>query len=122
MSYTRLPPRRVRPRSGIERAVAREWPRHRKFVRAHQCCVPNCPGLPIQVAHVRSAANSGTGIKPADWDSIALCVAHHTQQHEVGQPAFERLYHIDLFAIAAAFVARSPDQAMRDALKTQEDE
>jgi hypothetical protein len=122
MIYTRLPPKRKRPRSGIERGPQRVWPHHERFVRSNPCSILGCQITPVQFAHVRSAANSGTGLKPPSWDGISLCVTHHQQQHEVGQPAFERLYHIDLFAIAAAFVARSPDQAMRDALKTQEDD
>lgn len=111
-----LPRRRKVTKSGIERAPKREWPRHRKFVRSHACCVPGCQREPIEFAHLRSAANSGTGIKPHDAFGISLCHAHHREQHLLGQPGFEKQYHIDLGALAAAFVKASPDQAMRDSL------
>ena len=114
---TRLPPKRVRPKMGIEQQVSREWPIHRAFLRRHQCCVNGCPGVPIQVAHVRSAANSGIGIKPSDASAIPLCASHHTQQHSIGQTAFERLYKIDLTELAQAFVRISPDKKMKAAMK-----
>ncbi len=112
-----LPKKRQKPRSGIERAPKREWPRHRKFVRSHDCCVPGCPDRNIEFAHVRSAANAGTGLKPHDAFGVSLCDLHHREQHQIGQFAFERQYSIDLAKLAAEFARRSPDQAMRDSLK-----
>jgi hypothetical protein len=114
-----LPKRRDRERSGISRGPQRIWGRHRKFVRSHHCCVPGCEDGPIEFAHVRSAANSGTGVKPADWSAISLCSSHHAEQHRIGQPAFERRYGINLAALAAEFVLGSPDVAMRDAMKQE---
>jgi hypothetical protein len=102
---------------GVERQVSREWPTHRAFLRRHQCCVAGCLGLPIVVAHVRSAANSGIGLKPSDASAIPLCVTHHTQQHSIGQTAFERLYKIDLTELAEKFAGVSPDRKMKEALK-----
>jgi hypothetical protein len=121
VTHTRLPPKRERPRSGVERAPPRSWPKHERWVRAHKCCVPGCENGPIEFAHVRTAANSGMGIKPAGF-GLSLCSAHHSQSHSVGIETFQKLYKIDVIELAAAFVARSPDQAMRDALKTQEDD
>lgn len=116
LQYT-LPRRRKVVKSGIARGPRREWPRHRAFVRSHHCCVPGCEGGPIEFAHIRSAANSGTGIKPHDAFGVSCCRSHHAEQHRIGQPAFERKYGIDLGAIAAAFVKASPDVAMRESLK-----
>lgn len=112
-----LPARRKRPRSGIERAPPREWPRHRKFVRSHCCCVPGCDGAPIEFAHVRSAANAGTGLRPHDAFGIALCFAHHREQHNDGAETFQRRHGLDLWALAAAFVRASPDTEMRASLR-----
>jgi len=110
-----LPRRRKVVKSGI-REARREFPRHRKFVRSHECSVPGCEGRPIVFAHVRSAENSGVGIKPADWHGISLCDACHREQHQIGQPAFERRHGIDMAALAEAFVRASPDTAMKAAL------
>lgn len=115
-SAVRLPPKRTAPRSGIERALKREWPRHRKFVRSHACCIAGCEGGQIEFAHVRSAENAGTGIKPGDWNGISLCHYHHARQHAIGQPQFEREYGIDLAALAAAFTRASPDTVMKATL------
>lgn len=116
LQYT-LPRRRKVSKSGIERAPKREFPRHRKFVRSFGCCVPGCEEAQIEFAHVRSAANSGTAVRPHDAFGISLCVAHHREQHSIGQPAFERKYNIDLKALATAFVKASPDVGMKESLK-----
>jgi hypothetical protein len=108
-----LPPKRKRPRSGIEREPRRVWHQHRRWVRSHGCVVPGCKDDWIEFAHVRSAANSGTGLKPHDCYGVALCAEHHYQQHTIGQPAFERLYGIDLGRLAEEFTRRSPDTEMR---------
>lgn len=108
-----LPKKRQPLRSGILREAKREWPRHRAFVRGHHCCVPGCQLTDIEFAHVRSAANSGTGIKPADWNGVSLCSYHHRAQHQDGAETFSRAHGIDLWKLAAEFAARSPDAAMR---------
>lgn len=112
-----LPRRRKAVKSGILRGPRRHWPRHEAFVRRHQCCVPGCEAGPVVFAHVRSAANSGTSLKPHSAFGISLCDNHHREQHQVGQPQFERTHGIDMGALAAAFVKASPDIAMRESLK-----
>ena len=112
----RLPPKRQRQRSGIPRVPEKMWPRHERFVRSHHCSVLGCRCGPIRFAHIRSAANSGMGSRPNASYGIALCDMHHLEQHDIGQPAFERKYGLDLFALAAEFVRRSPDTAMKEAL------
>lgn len=111
-----LPPRRQRVRSGIPRAPKRVWLRHRKFVRSHHCCVPGCPAMGVDFHHIRDAANSGTGLKPHDQFGVALCHNHHDEHHSCGVHTFEDRHGIDLYAIAAEFVRRSPDWKMRLAL------
>jgi hypothetical protein len=113
-----LPPRRQRVRSGILRAPKRVWLRHRKFVRSHCCCVPGCPALLVDCAHLRSVARgAGTSLRPHDCFTVPLCRLHHEQQEPAGPDGFGDRHGIDLWAIAAELVRRSPDQAMRVSLR-----
>jgi hypothetical protein len=112
-----LPARRERLRSGILRAPKRIWLRHRKFVRSHCCCVPGCPPLETQFAHVRSAANAGTSLKPHDAYAVPLCFNHHREQHDCGVATFEDRHGIDLWAIAQELLRRWPDHQMRLSLR-----
>src|SRR5205823_12043089 len=36
----RLPDRRKRPKLGVRTPSQKVWPRHRRWVKAHGCCVP----------------------------------------------------------------------------------
>jgi hypothetical protein len=107
---------------GVMRRPTREYPRHRRFVRSHECCVPNCDmqyppnNSPIVFAHVRTGTDGGTSLKPSDWWGISLCSAHHMIQHQLGEPAFEKNYGIDMKALAAEFAAKSPDIKMKQAM------
>jgi hypothetical protein len=114
-----LPKRREKPRSGIERAPKREWPRHRRFVRGHKCSNPHCysPLAAVQFAHVRHETDGGTGVKPSDWWGISLCAHCHKWQHDIGEPAFERFTGLNLKKLAMEFARNSPDTAMREAMK-----
>lgn len=109
----RLPPRRQRERSGIERAPRRVFQTHRAFVRRHDCCVPGCADGPIQFAHAKSRGAGGH-----DSQGVALCLAHHREQHDIGIESFQKKYGIDLFAMAAEFCRRTTDKALREALQT----
>lgn len=111
----RLPPKVKRQRSGIERSPRREWPRHRKFVRSHGCCVPGCTHGPSDFAHVKSRGAGG-----GDETGVSLCREHHTEQHAIGIETFQRRYGIDLWDLAAAFVRASPDRAMKEAIRLAE--
>lgn len=108
----RLPPRRKPMRSGISRAPKRVWLRHRKFLRGFCCCVPGCLRCPVD-------RGSGTALKPFDWFTVPLCRGHHEEEEAAGPDAFGDRYGIDLWAMAAALVAQSPDRAMREALSVQ---
>jgi hypothetical protein len=104
-----LPKKRERVKSGIARGPQRSFPKHRRFVRSRHCVVPGCQAVDIQCCHIRSAALAGTGLKPPDWKTFPACTNHHAEQHQVGQGTFEDRYGIDLDAIAAELVRRSPD-------------
>jgi hypothetical protein len=86
-------------------------------VHSFACIVPGCRRWPCQFCHVRSAANSGTALKPFASFGVAMCDLHHTEQHRIGQPGFERKHNISLFGTAAAFYRNSPDHEMKEALK-----
>ena len=115
----RLPDRLKRPRMGVQIPIQKIWPRHRRWVRSHGCCVPDCPAPRVEFAHLRSAANSGKDQKPHDMFGVSLCRPHHDEQHCLGVGAFNRKYRIDLAALAAEFVRRSPDWEMRVSLKLE---
>jgi hypothetical protein len=76
-----------------------------------------CTGQ-IQAAHVRNETDGGTGLKPGDNWAISLCAYHHQFQHDIGEEEFERIYKIDMKALAAAFWSafkRKNPQAVRRA-------
>lgn len=70
-----LPPHLSRKRDG-------DCPQHRAFVR-QQPCLFECAACAGQMHahHVRTAANSGTGIKPHDRFCVPLCAYHHDSIH-----------------------------------------
>jgi len=113
----RLPNKLRRSPMGVRIPVQKIWPRHRRWVKAHGCCVPGCAARRVDFAHLRSAANAGTGQMPHDIFGVSLCRHHHHEQHRLGARAFSRKYQIDLWALAAEFARRSPDWQMRASLK-----
>jgi hypothetical protein len=113
----RLPDRRKQPRMGLREPIQRIWPRHRRWVKSHGCCVPDCQAQSIDFAHLRSAANAGTGQTPHDIFGVSLCRVHHDEQHRIGADGFSKKYQVDLWALAAEFARKSPDFEMRASLK-----
>jgi hypothetical protein len=111
-----LPRRRNRPKLGLRVPPQRVWPRHRRWVKSHGCCVPDCNAASVDFAHLRSASNAGKDQKPHDAFGVSLCRVHHIEQHCLGEETFSRRYGIDLWVLAAEFVRRSPDFAMRASL------
>jgi hypothetical protein len=106
----------------------RRWPMHRKFVAAQSCVVPYCH-QPAVCAHLRTAGNSGTGLKPHDRFTVGICNEHHKEldtppprdcvEGETRTDRFHRKYGIDLWKIAADLAERSPDLAMRAAMREE---
>ena len=86
----------------------RSCPAHRAWVRRHHCCVPGCQRTPIECAHVRRGTDGGVSLKPSDRWVISLCMAHHREQHHIGETAFERKHGIDMVELAREFARRSP--------------
>jgi hypothetical protein len=112
-----LPPRLKPQKMRVKPLLRKIWPRHRRWVKSHGCSVPNCAAAPVEFAHLRSASNAGTAQKPHDAFGISLCRLHHDEQHRLGTARFADKYQIDLWALAAEFARRSPDQEMRASLK-----
>ena len=112
-----LPPRR--PYSRKSRSGALRSDIHRKFVRRHECIVwgnPHSPcdtHHPVECAHIRTAANSGIGVKPGDEWTVSLCRSHHSETHAHGDITFERKYGVNLAAMALEFAASSPDKEVK---------
>lgn len=103
-----LPARRQRPTADTGRDKRDRCPSHLTFVRSHECCVPGCKAMPIEVAHIRVGTDGGTGLKPSDNWTISLCSDHHAEQHRIGEPAFEVRHSIKMKALAAEFASASP--------------
>jgi hypothetical protein len=112
-----LPRRLKRPKLNVPAPPRKIWPRHRRWVRSHGCCVPHCDASEVEFAHLRSAANAGIAQKPHDAFGVSLCRAHHDEQHRLGGKRFGEKYQIDLWALAAEFARRSPDREMRASLE-----
>ena len=111
-----LPRKLKRPKMAVRAVIRKVWPRHRRWVKSHGCCVPGCPAHDVDFAHLRSAADAGLGQKPHDMFGVSLCRRHHDEQHRIGVDAFGRKYRIDLSDLAAEFARRSPDWQMRQSL------
>lgn len=82
-------------------------PAHRDWVRSHRCCVPGCQLMPIEVAHVNTAANRGVSRKASDAFTVSLCREHHAESHR-GERTFEAKHGIRLMALAEEFYRKSP--------------
>jgi hypothetical protein len=102
---------------GVRVVVQKIWSRHRRWVKAHGCCVPGCEAQSVDFAHLRSVRNAGKDQKPHDIFGVSLCRVHHDEQHRIGADAFGKKHQIDLWALAGEFASRSPDWEMRASLK-----
>jgi hypothetical protein len=111
-----LPHRLKRPKLGVQPQVRNIWPRHRRWVKSHGCCVSACDATTVEFAHLRSSTNAGMSQKPHDAFGVSLCRSHHIEQHALGVGALDRKYGTDLWALAAESTRRSPDLEMRSSL------
>ena len=99
-------PQRIKHESG-KKDVGKRSPAHRAWVRGHTCCACGS-ATAIECAHVRVGTDGGTGIKPSDRWCISLCRDCHSEQHRIGEPAFEKRHGIKMVELAAEFFAKSP--------------
>ena len=97
---------------------------HRAFVKRHLCVIPKCNNRDVEFAHLRTAANSGMGMKPPDWYGIGLCSYHHKIAHSRGHATMAEENGVDLdylFKTAAYLASKTPDKRMREAMKEKAD-
>lgn len=104
------------------KANLRDFPKHRKFVRNFACVActqvgdisapAGDPRRRIECAHVRLGTDGGTALKPSDWWTVPLCQTHHSEQHSIGEAAFQQKYHLHLKALAIKLARLSSDQDM----------
>jgi len=87
---------------------------HRDWVRGHHCSVPGCQLMPIEVAHVRTAATAGMARKSSDAFTLSLCRDHHAEQHRIGQQTFERRHGFRMIDKAREFFRASPHRHKLD--------
>jgi hypothetical protein len=97
--------------AGVEETTRKTG--HLAFVRSQGCVVrtkfrTECRG-PIEAHHVRTAANSGIGMKPPDTAVVGLCTRHHRALHGAGRRTFETTYGVDLTEEARRLVALAAD-------------
>jgi hypothetical protein len=79
---------------------------HKEWIEQQPCAVRDweCYGT-IVGHHVRTAANSGTGMKPGDEWLVPLCDFHHKMGHQKGWKTFERRHGVEMQILAKAYAA-----------------
>lgn len=95
------PPKSERESEWFQYGTDKEY---QAFCRRLPSCVSGHTGNVI-FAHYRTAANSGTGIKPP-FSGVPMTYAEHAKQHQIGQYAFkprewweyEVRRHLDMWA------------------------
>lgn len=75
-------------------------PDHLAFVRTMPCSIAGkrghvCGGV-IEAMHYRGSKDGGGSIKPGDNWTMPGCTLAHREQHNIGEPAFERKYGISM--------------------------
>ena len=98
----------------IDKRPSRECPKHLAWVRSLPCAVKGCRRK-SQAHHVRTAQNSGTGMKPPDSAAVPLCLVHHSESHNVGRDTFEATHGVNLMTMADNLAAMSPHLERVDA-------
>lgn len=116
---TRLPARRRPERMGLRTSPQVRCPAHLAWIRGHECAVngDDCEGR-IEAAHVRGGTDGGLGKKPGDNFVLPLCSYHHRMQHVVGEAEFERVFAINMKAIAEGLWRASPARKRMEAKET----
>ena len=92
------PPRRVNP-GRKARLHAEAFGDQAAHCRTLPCCICRAPP-PSDPAHVRSRGAGGK-----DKDTVPMCRQHHQDQHQIGIKTFQRIYEVDLAAIARQIAA-----------------
>lgn len=115
--------KRPAKRSGIRHYPERVWPKHDRWLGRLECVAAekdgaHCSGK-VRRCHHRTAANSGTALKPPSWELWPGCDGHHGLQHTKGQPWFERWLGIKLEDVARDLARQSPDREMQAVMRQE---
>lgn len=113
-SYPFVVKKTAKPKMGVRRPTQVRCEAHLKWIRTLKCLNSvtdawHCHG-DVQAAHVRTRTDGGTGMKPSDFWTVPLCAAHHREQHQIGEAAFQDRHGIDMRETAAQLAKRSPYQ------------
>ena len=73
------------------------WIRQQPCVISGEITAFRCVG-PVECAHVKSRGAGGTD----RGNCLPLCASHHRYQHAIGARSFEKVFRLDLAAVAAA--------------------
>jgi hypothetical protein len=122
MAFLR-PKKLKRAKMGVRPPARLVFSVHRAYVKRHACALCGYSGPEIEFMHLRTAANSGTGIKPGDQFGIPGCRDCHRDCHQRGHDTVAREHGTTLeklFALAAHFAKTTTDKALIEALREQE--
>jgi len=106
------PKKKQRVRMGVKDPETIRCQAHKAWVRnTHSCLVgAGCEGR-NEAAHVRTGTDGGMGKKPSDIWIVPLCSYHHSEQHTLGERAFEKKYKINMKEAAMYLSRTSPHRA-----------
>jgi len=103
-------PRKIERQPRFNMAKRVRSPGHLKFVRGF-ACVACGSDQAIHAHHVRLGTHSPMGSKPDDSFAVSVCGPCHFRLHSVGEGTFQKTHGIDLIALAAEFLAKSPHRS-----------
>lgn len=83
-------------------------PAHRVWIRRQPCVISGCEARDIQCCHFRTGTDGSMGKKPGDNWTFPCCGAHHREQHQVGEGAFQIRHNLDLDLICRHYAGLSP--------------
>lgn len=97
-------------RKGTSKDAAKRNPAHLAWVRTQPCCVFGCiyHQVVVEAHHIRSASDSGTGVKPPDDRVVPLCRIHHGWIHRHGMTSFMLTWNVSLEATIQKMNVASP--------------
>lgn len=103
-------------------------PLHLAFVRSQPCVITkdneNCCRKPVDPHHLMKMGGRGAGLKESDMWTIPLCRKHHIEVTGYGDEEVFWVFHNKPYEYvigrAIALALRSPDEAVREAMRRWE--
>lgn len=90
--------------TALEKEVYDKDEAYLKFIRKSKCAVPGCTNVSVIAHHIYAA---GLGLKASDYDTVPLCIYHHTGNegvHKLGLINFQNRFYIDLIKISIRYL------------------